>query len=118
VLTSVRNLARIGIVLTENSLVIENNGNVAVFVPASFKTFSLEYRDAWTKRRVSTMTEGCFRDFHRIDGPDDAITQLLRALRISEAEFHEALQTAHTDDKQQQFLRRIIKANREKRFHA
>ena len=104
--------------LTENNVVIENNGDVAVFIPGSFKTFSLQYHRTWTKRRVSTMTEDCFRDLHRINGPDDAITRLLEALKISEEEFREALQTAHTDEKQQQYLWLIVKANRGRRSRA
>jgi hypothetical protein len=94
------------------NIVIENDGDVAVFVPFSFKALSPDYRRAWTERRTGKMDRSEFLNLHAIDVADGAVLYLLEALKISEAEFRQALRSAFTDRAERQRLWKILLTNR------
>jgi hypothetical protein len=104
-----------GALRANTNVVIANDGDVAVFVPFSFKALSPYYRRAWTERRSSMMDRSEFLNLHAINAADGAVLQLLEALKISEAEFREALRSAFTDRAERQRLWKIVLTNRSRR---
>lgn len=117
--------------MSGNNLVVENNGDVAVFVPVialQESPLRLDYRRA---RREGDAYQTKANEVHRdprtsdvrarrrkailrnsTPWPDDAKVRLFERVKIPEEEFEEALQKAYAEGEEQQSLRKSVLANR------